>query len=235
MYKNKKILAIIPARAGSKGLPGKNTRRLGDKPLIAWSIEAAKASRYIDGLIVSTDDKHIAQVAEAYGIPVPSLRPRELATDRAQITNTLLHVIDELNRDGEHFDLLLLLQPTSPLRTASDIDTAIELREAKNAQAIVSVCETDHHPWLSNTLPEDDNMGSFIRPEISSCNRQDFPSYYRLNGAIYLVEIPFFQENHTFYGPRTYAYRMPAERSIDIDHPSDFLLAQLLLPPETDL
>lgn len=232
MYKGKKILAIIPARAGSKGLPGKNTRRLGDKPLIAWSIEAAKASRYVDRMVVSTDGQDIAQVAESYGIPVPALRPEELATDEAQITDTLLHVLDERSRDGEHFDLLLLLQPTSPLRTAADIDSAIELLEEKNAQAIVSVCETDHHPWWSNTLPEDGNMGNFIRPEINSCNRQDFPPHYRLNGAIYLVEIPFFQEHRSYYGPRTYAYRMPSARSIDIDHPSDFLLAQLLLSPE---
>jgi CMP-N,N'-diacetyllegionaminic acid synthase len=229
MFDGKRILAIIPARGGSKGLPGKNIRKLGGKPLLAWSIETARASSYIDTICVSTDCEDIARIARTCGAETPFLRPQELAGDNAKITDTLQHVISEYNKAGDCFDLLLLLQPTSPLRSSCDIDSAIELFKTKNAQAIVSVCEAEHHPWLSNTLPGNDNMVTFLRPEVTSSNRQSYPPFYRLNGAIYLMDILYFVEHHSYYGSNTYAYHMPVERSIDIDSANDFLLAEFLV------
>lgn len=228
MYSGKRILAIIPARSGSKGLPGKNIRDLSGKPLIAWSIEAALESRYLDKILVSTDSPEIAEVARRFGAEVPFLRPAHLATDEAKSIDAIFHAIQWLKEHEQSFDLVMVLQPTSPLRTTRDIDAATELFFQKNASAVVSVAPCDHHPWWTNSLPEDGNMGNFLRPEALS-NRQALPVYYRLNGAIYLAEITFLMENESFFGPRTFAYRMPAGTSIDIDTRLDFKLADLIL------
>ncbi len=229
MFKEKRILAIIPARGGSKGLPGKNLRPLGGRPLIAWTVEAGRQSRYVSELIVSTDCPKIADEAAAAGARVPFIRPAGLAGDTAQIMDAVIHAIERLQEDGQTFDLVLLLQPTSPLRSSEDIDKAIELFFARQAEAVVSVCENDHHPWWSNTLPENGNMVGFLRPEALNTNRQDLPSYYRLNGAIYLADIGALKNHQSFYGPGTFAYVMPRERSVDIDSALDFHLAEAIL------
>lgn len=229
MYDGNRILAVIPARGGSKGLPGKNIRDLAGRPLIAWTIDAANDSRYLDSVIVSTDSPEIAGVAKRYHAEVPFLRPDHLATDNAKSMDALLHAVQWLEGHGETFDMLLALQPTSPLRTAKDIDQAIELYFQKNARAIVSVCPCDHHPWWSNCLPEDGNMAGFLRPEVLGTNRQELPAFYRLNGSIYLADISFLMESGSFYGQRTFAYVMPTRSSIDIDSLLDFNLAEFLL------
>lgn len=229
MYDGRRILAVVPARGGSKGLPGKNLRHLGGRPLIAWSIEAGRRSRYVDRVIVSTDSNEIAEAAHAAGAAVPFTRPVELASDSAKSIDAILHAIDWHERAGLLFDLVLVLQPTSPLRTSDDIDRAIELLFARQALATVSVCETEHHPWWANTLPTDGSMAGFLRPEALNSNRQDLPPYYRLNGAIYLADIEFLKRSRSFYGPETFACVMPAERSVDIDNLLDFHLAEAIL------
>lgn len=233
MINGKSVLAIIPARGGSKGLPGKNIKGLCGKPLIAWSIEAAKACSNIDRVVVSTDDEGIAKVAKKYGSEVPFLRPAELANDTASTIDVIFHAINWLKEhEAYRPEYILLLQPTSPLRSRKDIDGAIRMLKEKNAKAVVSVCETDHHPWWSNTLPENGNMKDFLRPDILNKRRQDLPVFYRLNGAMYLAQTNYLHECNGFLGPDTFAYRMPQNRSIDIDSYIDFKLATLLLEEE---
>jgi len=230
MINDKKLLAIIPARGGSKGLPGKNIKELCGKPLIAWSIEQAKSCSYIDRIVVSTDDREIAYVAKKYGAEVPFMRPAELANDTASTIDVIFYAINWL-REYEDYrsEYILLLQPTSPLRSSEDIDGAICMLKDKNARAVVSVCETDHHPWWSNILPEDGNMKDFIRLDILNKRRQDLPVFYRVNGAMYLAETDCLHECKGFLGPDAFAYKMPKSRSVDIDSAIDFKLVSLLL------
>ena len=231
MYKGKNILGIIPARGGSKGLPRKNIKPLLGKPLIAWTIEQALASKYLDRVIVSTDDKEIAEISKKYGAEIPFMRPKELAEDNAKGIDVVLHAIDWLkeNNKRKHYDLIILLQPTSPLRATEDIDKTIELLFLKEAKAIVSVCEVDHHPLWANILPEDGCMKDFIRQEIINRNRQELPIFYRLNGAIYLAYCDYIKEQESFFGEKTFACIMPRERSIDIDKEIDLRLAEILI------
>ena len=231
MYKGKNILGLIPARGGSKGLPRKNIKPLLGKPLIAWTIEQALASKYLDRVVVSTDDKEIAEISKKYGAEVPFMRPKELAKDNAKGIDVVLHAIDWLkeNDNRKQYDLIILLQPTSPLRTTEDIDKAIELLFLKEAKAIVSVCEVDHHPLWANTLPEDGSMKDFIRREVMNKNRQELPIFYRLNGAIYLAYCDYIKKQKSFFGEKTFAYIMPRERSVDIDDEIDLKLAEILI------
>ena len=231
MYKGKNILGLIPARSGSKGLPRKNIKPLLGKPLIARTIEQALVSKYLNRVVVSTDDKEIAEISIKYGAEVPFVRPKELAEDDAKGIDVVLHAIDWFKEDDKQkkYDLIMLLQPTSPLRTTEDIDKAIELLFLKKAKAIVSVCEVDHHPLWANTLPKDGCMKDFIRQEIMNKNRQELPKFYRLNGAIYLAYCNYIKEQESFFGEKTFAYIMPRERSIDIDDEIDFKLAQILI------
>ncbi len=225
---SKKTLVLIPARAGSKGLPGKNTRPLAGKPLLAWSIDAARKAG-LTQIEVSTDSEEIAAIARSHGARVPALRPTELARDTASSFEVIQHCLQQATDRGEEYEQILLLQPTSPLRCATDIAAAFQLMQNRNAEAIVSVTTCDHHPWWSNGLPENGNMADFLRPEVRNCNRQQLPPYYRLNGAIYLAEISSLQQQQGFIGPRTHALIMPAERSVDIDSLLDFQLAELLI------
>jgi len=229
MFEGKRILAIIPTRGGSKGLPGKNIRKLAGKPLICWSIEAAKASSYIDRIIISTDCPEIRQVAINAGGDAPFLRPQELATDKATTIEVVQHALGYLMAEGTPYDILLLLQPTSPLRSTADIDNAVQLLHKPQIKAVVSVCETDHHPWWSNCIPPDGNMEHFLRPEAINTPRQSLPAYYRLNGAIYLASTEFIGYHNSFFGAGTFAFQMSKEHSVDIDDLSDFQLAEFLL------
>lgn len=227
MYNNKTILALIPARGGSKGLPGKNIKPLSGKPMIAWSIEQAKKSRYVDRTIVSTEDGVISEISGKYGAEIPFLRPARLATDKAKSIDVILHAIGWMREKKNIHDILMLLQPTSPLRLAEDIDKAIELLFTKDAEAIVSVCKAEHPPQWMNTLPKNRCMKNFIRPEFLNRARQQIPDSYRLNGAIYLGYTEYIEKQNGFLGDGTFAYVMPRERSIDIDDEADFALAQI--------
>ena len=225
MYNSKKVLAVIPARGGSKRLTGKNIRNLLDKPLIAWTIEQSLISKYIDKVIVSTDDPKIAEVAQRFGAEVPFLRPESLSTDAADSISVLRHAMEFFN---DEYDYIVLLQPTSPLRLVNDIDGSFDAID-KDVKAVVSVTECEHSPLWTNTLPENDSLENFIRPEIKNKRSQDLPEYYRLNGAVYLAESNYLIKNNGFFGNQSKAYKMSSESSVDIDHLMDFQLVELLM------
>ena len=222
---NKTFLAIIPARGGSKRLPRKNILDLCGKPLISWSIEAALKSKYISKVVVSSDDEEILNISSNFGADIIK-RPYELANDTATTFDTVKHTIDNF----ENYDYIVLLQPTSPLRNEKHIDEAIELLEEKQADAIVSVCEMDHSPLWSNTLPKDGNMRGFLREEILNKRSQDLEKYYRLNGAIYICKTDKLLENKSFFlKDNIFAYIMDRKSSIDIDEEIDFLFAEKVI------
>ncbi|MBI5542161.1 MAG: acylneuraminate cytidylyltransferase family protein [Bacteroidia bacterium] len=224
MYNGKKILAIITARAASKRLLNKNMLDFAGSPLISKTIESGKGSKYIDRLIVSTDSEEIKRISLEYGAEVPFIRPSELATDNADSIIVLNHVIKYIN---EKFNYILLLQPTSPLRTSEDIDNSIEMLNDE-VKSIVSVSEMEHSPLWANVLPENKSMADFIKPEVKGKRSQDLPIYYRINGAIYISEMDEYFFNKGFLGKSTKAYIMPVERSVDIDNAFDFLFAEFL-------
>lgn len=225
-----KIVGVITARGGSKAIPHKNTVPLAGKPLIAWTIEAALQSRRLDRLIVSTDDPEIAETSRAWGAEVPFLRPAELAEDNTPHILVMLHSLSWLNESAAASpDYLLLLQPTSPLRTAEDIDTAIEIAEARDAIAVVSVAEMHRHPYLSKRILEDGTLADFVETDIAYLRRQALPPAYALNGAIYLNRPESLLRDRTFVPPGTLAYVMPPERSMDVDSPWDLHLIELVL------
>jgi CMP-N-acetylneuraminic acid synthetase len=231
MINRKKLLAIIPARGGSKRLPKKNILNLVNKPLIVWTIEAALDSKYIDKVIVSTDDKDIADISEQYGATIPFIRPSKLATDETPSIDVILHAADFFKKND--YDYVVLLQPTSPLRTSKHIDESIELLDAKNADAIISVCKMDHSPLWSNTLEKDGNMKGFLQDDILNKRSQDLDIYYRLNGAIYICNINKIKEERSFFlKDNIFAYKMNRKSSIDIDEEIDFKLAKVLLDSE---
>ena len=224
MYKNKTFLAIIPARGGSKRLPKKNILNLAGKPLIAWSIEAGLNSKYIDKVIVTSDDDEILTISEKYGADTIK-RPGKLASDTATTFDAIKHTVD----NSEKYDYIVLLQATSPLRDEKHIDEAIELLESKNADAVVSVCEMDHSPLWSNTLDDSLSMKGFLRDEVLNKRSQDLERYYRLNGAIYICETNKLLEKKSFFlKDNVFAYEMDRKSSIDIDEELDFKMAESL-------
>ncbi len=225
-----RTLALIPARGGSRRLPRKNILPLGGRPLIAWSIEAALAARSVTRVIVSTDDSEIAAVARALGAEVPFMRPPALAGDTASGEAVVLHALDFFEATGERYDRLLLLQPTSPLRTAEDIDGAARLMSERDAHAVISVCPCDHPPEWSNTLPPDGSLRAFFRPGVRGTRSQDLPTSYRLNGALYLYDWQHLARQRSLaMDDKGYAWIMPRERSVDIDTALDLRFAEVLL------
>lgn len=228
MINAQKVIALIPARGGSKRLPRKNVMTLGGMPLIAWSIKAASGSKYVDEVFVSTDDTEISEVAKKYGALVPFMRPSELAADKSTTNDVILHAIDALELKGN--EVLVVLQPTSPLRKSSDIDLSIELLEGKQASGVVSVCECEHSPLWSNKLPSDRNLSSFISDEALGKRSQDIETFYRLNGAIYAYKCQDLKDqNGIFYNKNVFAHIMNRENSVDIDFLSDFKLAEFYI------
>ncbi len=225
MYKNKTFLAIIPARGCSKRLPNKNILDLYGKPLIAYSIEAGLNSKYIDKVLVTSDSIQILNISKKFGVSIIK-RPEELATDEASSFDAIQDAI----KRTETYDYIILLQPTSPLRNAVHIDEAIELLESKKADAIISVCETEHSPLWSNTLADDESMSEFLRDEVLNKRSQDLDKYYRLNGAIYICKTEkLLREKSFFLQDNIFAYTMDKKSSIDIDEDIDFKLAEVLL------
>ena len=215
MIGGKRVLGIIPARGGSKGVPGKNIQRVGGRPLIAWTIAAGKQSAYLDELIVTTDDDAIMAVAQTEGATVPFRRSADLATDTANSVDVALDAADRM----PGFDILVLLQPTSPLRTSADIDTALELMINAGATGCASVCEAGDHPWLVFSRDDQNRLQAFCPPpKDMSLRRQDLPAAYVLNGAVYAVETDRLAETRKFFIPgETVSHVMPVEKSYDID------------------
>ena len=219
-----KTIAIIPARSGSKGLKDKNIKLLAGKPLMAYSIEAAIQSGVFDEIMLSTDSEHYAEIARSYGASVPFLRSERNSADNASSLDTVKEVLSGYELAGKTFDAFCILQPTSPLRTAQDIVNAAKIFDGA-ATAVISVCEADHSPLWCNTLPEDHSLEGFIA-RTGNMRRQELGKFYRVNGAVYFVRVPAFQEDAYLYREGSFAYVMDKRHSIDIDDEFDFMMAE---------
>lgn len=224
----KKYVAVIPARAGSKGIPKKNIKLLAGKPLIQWTVEAALNSKYISEAIVSTDSLEIANISKNLGAVVPFLRPAKLSTDSAATIDVVLHALERYRK----FDYIVLLQPTSPLRTATDIDNAIELMVARSSESCVSICPPSNHPYLMYSVDSTGRLTKLIASERSD-RRQNLPSIYAVNGAIYVSNINQLYSSRSFILADTVGFEMPVDRSVDIDNNFDFMVAEYLLSTQT--
>jgi len=219
-----KILGLIPARGGSKGIPRKNIKLIADKPLMVWTIEAALKSNQLSTVVVSTEDSEISEVARSHGVSTPFVRPSELAQDDTPGVDPVLHALNVM----PGFDAVVLLQPTSPLRTAADIDDFIGFAKEKNALCVMSVTEADKHPYWMYSREAD----GFLKPVVAMkeyTRRQDLPPVYAANGALYFARTEWLKQNRTFITPETLGYVMPRERSVDIDTTIDWKLAEMLL------
>ena len=226
MIQGKTVLAIIPARGGSKGIPRKNITNLAGKPLIAWTIEEAKKSKYIDRLILSSEDKEIIQVAKEWGCEVPFVRPAELAKDDTPGIEPVIHAINTLD---QKYDYVVLLQPTAPLRSLEDIDGCIETCLTSSAPSCVSVKEVDQHPYLMYEVDKTGFLKQFLNQKKEINRRQDLPPVYILNGAVYVADSILLGKSRSFLMPSTKAFVMPKERALDIDDFIDFKLCEILI------
>lgn len=221
------MIAIIPARGGSKGLPGKNVRPLNGKPLIAYAIEEALKAKHIDRVIISTDDEEIARVAIEYGAELPFMRPAELASDTAMAIDNYIYTVSRLEKEaGKPIDAFVVLQPTSPLRVAEDIDGAIELFEQKGADSVISYCQEAHPVTWHKYLDEEGRFVDIFDANIN--NRQENRVSYYPNGAVYVFRTAMIRDRK-YYTDKSYAYVMPRMRSVDIDFIEDFEYAEYLL------
>ena len=225
MFKKKSILAIIAARGGSKGVPQKNIRFAGGKPLIAWIIEAAKRSSYIDRLILSCDDHEIIKVAEDYGCEAPFVRPKELARDDSSVSDAILHAMEKI----PGYDYVMLLQPTSPLTQEQDIDGCIESIINLNSKSMVSVTEPEKNPYWMFKMENNSRLKPVMGNEYLNHRRQDLPYIFIPTGAIYIARSQWFMENRSFYSELTTGYKIPIERSLDIDTELDLKLLEVLI------
>ncbi|MFH0879036.1 MAG: acylneuraminate cytidylyltransferase family protein, partial [Lentisphaerota bacterium] len=224
------IAALIVARAGSKSVPRKNIRPLAGKPLIAWTFEAAKRSVSLDRIILSTDDPEMAELGRNCSIHVPFMRPAELAGDTSHVIDATLHALHWLeNNEGYLPDYFMLLQPTSPFRSFMDIDAAARMALDRNADAVVSVAPARQHPCLMKQVSAEGVLCPWIETGFSETRRQDLPPAYAINGAIYLVRRSVLLDQKSWCPPGTLAYVMPEERSLDIDSPWDFHVANVLM------
>lgn len=216
---SEKILGIITARGGSKSVPRKSVLEAGGKPLIAWTIQAAKRSKSLDRLLVSTDDDEIAEVSRKFGAEVPFMRPAELARDDSPHMDVLLHALSWLEKNDNYVpDFIILLQPTSPLRMAEDIDAAVKTMRDKNADAAQSVYLDSNHAW-----------DEFVKGSRGYVRRQDVKGRYVLNGAVYVIRRSVLLKEKTLFPDNSTPYVMPPDRSLDVDTPWDMHVARLLL------
>lgn len=224
----KRVLAIIPARGGSKGILNKNIRPFGGKPLIAHTIHEAKKSKYVTEVVVSTDSEKIARVAKRYGAKVPFLRPSQLATNTSKVSDSVLHLLMKMKNESNYVpDFLVLLQPTSPLRIASDIDGALKLLLRRKAPAVVSVCRTEQ--LLFSKDRRDVLKLRSDKVFLTSSNRQDLQDTYKLDGSmVYGIRTDVFLKTKSFIPKGVIGYEIPRWRAVDIDEPQDFLVGELV-------
>lgn len=226
MIDNKQVLAVVPARGGSKGLRRKNIRDLGGRPLIAWTLDAAYGAALVDEVIVSSDDDEILGVAKEWGATKVTKRPSGLATDSSRTIEVLHHILE--NIEGA-FDYVVQLQPTSPFRTSDDIDSAVRLCARRQSSACVSVCATEKSPYWMYSLSEEGRMAPLLGSAQGVSRRQDAETFYQLNGAIYVARVGWVRDRASFLADETVAYVMPRRRSIDIDTEDDLVHAQAML------
>ncbi len=221
-------IAIIPARSGSKGLKDKNIRNLCGKPLMAYTIEAALDSGEFYEVMVSTDSEKYAEIAKKYGANVPFLRSKETSTDKASSWDMVDEVLAGYRKIEKDFDTFCLLQPTSPLRNKDDIRQAYNLYRERADFSVVSVCEAEHSPLWCGHLPVNRELINFINQENMQ-QRQAGEKYFRLNGAIYIVNVNKFETDRFLYQKGSFAYIMSQSKSVDIDTEIDFKMAEIIL------
>ena len=230
MINGRTVLAVIPARSGSKGLKDKNIRPLAGKPLIAWTIEVAKESSLIDEIIVSTDSLTYKRIAEQYGASVPFIRPKDLSKDTSSSVDVILHSLDYMKGIGTPYSIVVMLEPTSPLRILSDIDEAISIVARNKAKSAVGICraESSHPSFLFKSLPN-----GFITPYEgvfpNNLRRQDISPVYYLEGSVYASDTLTFYEKRAFYHEETSGVEIPYCRSFEIDTDIDFQIVEALL------
>lgn len=223
-----RVLGLVPARGGSKGIPRKNVRELNGKPLIAYTFEQAKRASAITDIVCSTDDDEVSSLASKWGVGLPFRRPLALATDTASIKDVVVHALDTLANAGRDYDAVMLLQPTSPFRSAEDIDAAVEILRNEDADCVISLSVVSHqHPFYMYRLAGGRPIPLF--PESVGIRRQEFAEIYIRNGAIYLTRTSALRMTGSLYGRSQAAYVMPAERSINIDEQADWDLAERYL------
>jgi len=235
MYKNNSFLAIVPARGGSKGLPGKNIKELCGKPLVAWSIEAGLKSKYVDEVMVSTDDEKIAEISKKYGANVPFLRPSDLASDTATTFDAIKHTIDYYKNElKKEFDYIVLLEPTSPLREVCDIDKMIKkiVDNQIKFDSISSIGEVHEHPSIMKKIVENDSIVPFCKELEFTTRRQDNEKAYFPYGVAYIVKIKNFIEEKTFYTQRNTFYEIKRYQCYEIDDIYDFLAIENIMKYE---
>jgi CMP-N-acetylneuraminic acid synthetase len=219
-----KTLALIPARGGSKGIPHKNIRQFAGKPLIAWTIEAALACPHIDDVVVTTDDVEIAEISRLWGARVPFMRPPELAQDSSPSIDVVMHALNQL----PGYDAVVLLQPTSPLRTVDDLNGLLVFARDQQAHAVVSIAEPAASPYWMYQLTSNRELKKLIEtPDIT--RRQNLPAVYALNGALYFANIEWLKQTQSFLTDETKGYVMTRENSLDIDTPLDWEFAELVM------
>ncbi len=225
-----KILAVITARAGSKGIPGKNIKPLGGKPLIAYTINVAKQSKLITDLIVSTDGEDIAKVSREYGAEVPFIRPPELAADNTPHAPVMRHAIEFMEKEKSiTYDYAVILQPTSPFRTVEDIDETLKKLIGSGAESAVTLVDVgDFHPVKAKKL-EGDRVLPFFMPEPEGVRRQDLPKAYRRSGAVYAMKRDLLMKENKIYGEHIVGHVVPEDRSVDINSPIDWLRAEQMI------
>ncbi len=233
MIERKKLLALIPARGGSKGLPRKNIIDLCGRPLLGWPIQTASKSKYVDRILVSTDDPEIAEIATAQGAEVPFIRPTELATDTATSYSVIEHAISYLAKKEQHYDYILLLEPTSPLTEVQDVDEAMEKLHAnrKTADSIISVSKVEAaHPVFDVTIGEDGLIHPFLMPGFQAAGRrQDISDIYFFDGSLYISDLQIYMEKKSFYHDRTLPHIVPRWKSFEVDDVMDLICVEAIL------
>ena len=222
-----RVLALIPARGGSKGIRKKNTVPLCGKPLLFYTVQAARESRYTDAVIVSTDDERIAGIARECGAEIPFVRPKEFAGDESKTIDAVIHAIHALREQRRDYDVLALLQPTSPLRTGRDIDGALEVFVESGRRSVASVNPVSDPPLLIRGINDAGELRPLLKMD-GTVRRQDMERYYRVNGAIYINLICEIDER-TSFNDNVRPYIMDAARSVDIDDRLDLVIAQVVL------
>ena len=230
MIADARVLGLITARGGSKGLPGKNIRPLCGKPLIEWSISAAKGASCIDRIVVSTDDAAIAEVAQRAGAEVPFKRPSELATDSASSVDVVIHAIDMLAKTELIFDIVVLLEPTSPLRESFDIDEAVERLIRTGAGSVVSVCRAvSAHPAFMFSQDKKGRLRPYLNQQPTGLRRQDLDPIFFLDGTLYVSRVDVLRNKRSFYHEDTMAFEVPKWKSLEIDDVDDFIMVEALM------
>ena len=233
MFDKHKIVCVIPARGGSKGIPRKNIKLLAGRPLIAYTIEQALQSQYIDRTIVSTDDREIADISRQYGVEVPFMRPADLAGDHVATIDVLLHAVQWMEKQEKYdFDILVLLHATTPLRSVDDINSCIKMLVETKADNVFSVTEAHRNPYFNMVEAGDDGIATLAK-KGDYATRQSAPKVYDMNASIYVWWKDVLKNEKKIFLKKSHIYIMPKERSIDIDDDLDFKVAEFLLPKDS--